>query len=125
MAANSGENLKIHGLVATGDLSAKQYHVAMLASTARTVKASTGPTAANVGILDNDPAAGEPASVIGAGMAKAMSGAAIAAGDLVTANTTAQLVATTSANNKVVGRAITAASGTAVLFEVFVGQSNF
>lgn len=125
MAANSGENFKIHGLTAVGDLSAKQYHVAMLASTARTVKASTGPTAANVGILDNDPVAGEPASVIGAGMAKAYSGAAIAAGDLVTANTTAQLVTTTTANNKVVGRAITAASGTAVLFEVFVAQGNF
>ena len=125
MAANSGENFKIHGLTAAASLTAKQYHAVMLATTARQVKAASAATVAIVGILQNDPAAGEPASVVGAGMTKAYSGAAIAAGDLVTANTTAQLVATTTANNKVIGRAITAASGTAVLFEVFVAPSNY
>lgn len=125
MAFNSGENFKIHGLTAAADLSAKQYHAVMLATTARQVKASNAKTAAHVGILQNDPVAGEPASVVGMGMTKAYSGAAVNAGDLVTANTTAQLVATTTANDKVLGRAITPASGTAVLFEVLVAPSNY
>ncbi len=124
MSANSGDNLRIHGLTAVGDLSAKQYHVAMLASTARQVKASTGGTAANIGILQNDPTAGEPASVVGAGMTKAYAGGNIAAGALVTANTTAQCVATTTANDKVVGKAITGASA-GQLFELFVTPSNY
>lgn len=124
MAANSGAQFNIHGLTAAADLSAKQYHVAMLATTARQVKASTGATVANIGILQNDPAAGEPASVVAAGMTKAYAGGNIAAGALVTANSTAQCVATTTANNQVVGRAITGASA-GELFELFVTQSNF
>lgn len=102
MATNSGENLRIHGLVAATDLSAKQYYVVMLATTAKQVKVSSGATANNVGILQNDPAAGEPASVVAGGMTKALAGGTINPGDLVTANTTAQCVATTTANNKVV-----------------------
>lgn len=125
MAFNSGENFKIHGLTAVGNLSAKQYHAVELATTARTVKASGGKARPNIGILQNDPVAGEPASVVGAGMTKAYSGAAIAAGALVTSNTTGQLVTSSTANDQVIGRAITAASGTAVLFEVFVAPSNF
>ena len=42
MATNSGENLRIHGLVAATDLSAKQYYVVMLATTAKQVKVSAG-----------------------------------------------------------------------------------
>lgn len=124
MASNSGENFKIHGLTAAESLTAKQYHVVVLASTARQVKAASSGTVQNLGILDNDPAAGEPASVIGAGMAKAYAGGNITAGALVTANSTAQCVATTTANNKVVGRAITGASS-GQLFEVFVLPSNY
>lgn len=122
MAANSGENLKIHGLTAVVDLSAKQYHVVALASTARTVKAATG--AAVIGILDNDPVAGQEASVIGAGMAKAYAGGNITPGAFVTANSTAQCVVTTTAAAKVVGRAITGASS-GQLFELFVATSNY
>lgn len=122
--SNTGEHLRIPGLVAAADLSAKQYHVVALASTAKQVKTAAAATGAVVGILQNDPLVGEAASVVGAGMTKAYSGAVIAAGDLVTANSTGQCIATTTANNKVIGKAITAASGTAVLFEVFVAMSN-
>ena len=122
---NTGEHLRIPGLVAAADLSAKQYHIAALATTAKQVKAAAAATGPIVGILQNDPLLGEAASVVCAGMTRAMSGAAIAAGDLVTANSTGQCVATTTANNKVVGRALTAATGTAVLFEILVSLSNF
>ena len=124
MAANSGDNLRIHGLTAAADLSAKQYHLVALATTARQVKQSAGGTALNVGVLQNDPVAGEPASVVAAGMTKAYSGAAITAGALLTANSTGQCVATTTANDKIVGKAITPASGTGVLFELFCSLSN-
>lgn len=125
MSFNSGENFKIHGLTALTDLAAKQYHAVALATTARTVKQAGGGTTPNIGILQNDPAAGEPASVVGAGMTKAYSGAPINAGALVTSNTTGQLVTTSTANHQVIGRAITAAAGTAVLFEVFVAPGNY
>lgn len=124
MAANTGEHLRIPGLVAGADLSAKQYHVVMLVTTAKQVKASTGATAGNIGILQNDPASGEAASVVGGGMTKAYAGGNINAGDFVTANTTAQCVATTTANNKTVGKALTGATA-GQLFEVFVSPGNF
>lgn len=124
MAMNSGENLKIHGLTATGDLSGKQYYVVALASTARTVKVASGATAANIGILDNDPVAGQEASVIGGGMAKALAGGNISAGAMVTANSTGVCIATTTAGNKVIGKAVTGASA-GQLFELFVVQSNY
>jgi len=124
MAANTGEHLRIPGLVAGADLSAKQYHAVMLTTTAKQVKASTGATAANIGILQNDPVTGEAASVVGGGFTKAYAGGNVAIGDLVTANTTAQCVATTTANNKVIGRAVTAAAA-GELFEVFVSLSNY
>lgn len=125
MAANTGEHLRIPGLVAAVDLSLKQYHVVMLASTAKQVKVASGGTVAVIGILQNDPLAGEAASVVCAGMTKAVAGAAITAGDLLTANSTGQCIATTTANNKVVGKALTAAALAGDHFELIVGLSNY
>jgi len=124
IAGNTGEHLRIPGLVAGADLSAKRYHVVMLVTTAKQVKVSTGPTAANIGVLQNDPKSDEAASVCGAGLSKAVAGGNIAVGDMITANSTGQCVATTTANNKVIGKAITAAAA-ADLFEVFLAPSNF
>lgn len=125
IAGNTGEHLRIPGLVAVGDLSAKRYHIAMLATTAKQVKVSTGPTVANIGILQNDPKAAESASVCGAGLTKGVAGGVIAAGDMITANSTGQCVATTTANHKVIGKAITAAVNAGDLFEVFLAPSNY
>ena len=124
VAGNTGEHLRIPGLVAVGDLSAKRYHIVMLATTAKQVKVSTGPTAANIGILQNDPKTQEAASVCGAGLTKGVAGGTIAVGDMITAKTTGQCAATTTANNKVIGKAITAAVA-ADLFEVFLAPSNY
>ena len=125
IAGNTGEHLRIPGLVAGVDLSAKRYHVVMLASTAKQVKVSTGPTVANIGVLQNDPKLNEAASVCGAGLTRAEAGGEIAAGDMITANTTGQCVATTTANDKVIGKAITAAATAGDLFEVFLAPSNY
>lgn len=125
MAGNTGEHLRIPGLVAGVDLSAKQYHVVMLSTTAKQVKVSSGPTVANIGILQNDPASGEAASVCGAGLTKAVAGGVIAAGDMVSANSTGRCAASTTANNKLIGKAITAAGADGDLFEIFLSLSNY
>lgn len=125
IAGNTGEHLRIPGLVAAGDLAAKRYLIVMLATTTKQVKVSTGPAVANIGILQNDPASGEAASVCGAGLTRGVAGGAVTAGDMVTANSTGQCVTTTTANNKVIGRAITAAAAAGDLIEVFLAPSNY
>ena len=125
IVGNTGEHLRIPGLVASGDLDAKQYHVVALATTAKAVKIAASGTVAVLGILQNDPKSGEAASVVCAGMTKAVAGGAIAVGDLLTANSTGQCIATTTANNKVVGKAITAVTTAGDLFELVVGLSNY
>lgn len=122
---NTGEHLRIPGLVAGADLSAKQYLLVRLASTAKTVLVAAAATAAFIGVLQNDPKSGEAASVVCAGLTKSIAGGAISPGDLVTANSTGQCVATTTANNKVVGKAVTAATTAGDHFELIVGLSNY
>lgn len=122
MTANSGDNLRIPGLTAAADLSAKQYYVAALNSTGQ-VKVGAK-TAANVGILQNDPAAGEPASVVASGMTKAYAGEDIPRGSWVTSNSTGQCVVSTTANASMIGRAVTVGAA-GKLFEVFVALTNY
>lgn len=122
---NTGEHLRIPGLVAGADLSAKQYLLVRLASTAKTVLVAGAATGALIGVLQNDPKSGEAASVVCAGLTKSIAGGAISPGDLVTANSTGQCVATTTANNKVVGKAVTAATTAGDHFELIVGLSNY
>ena len=122
---NTGEHLRIPGLVAGADLSAKQYFLMRLASTAKTVLVAGAATAALIGVLQNDPKSGEAASVVCAGLTKSIAGGAISPGDLVTANSTGQCVATTTANNKVAGKAVTAATTAGDHFELIVGLSNY
>ena len=123
---NTGEHLRIPGLVAGADLDAKQYHLVRLAATtAKTVLVAAAATVGIIGVLQNDPKSGEPASVVCAGLTKGVAGGAITPGDLVTANTTGQCVATTTANNKVAGKAVTAATTAGDHFELIVGLSNY
>lgn len=125
MAVNTGEHLRIPGLVAGADLSAKQYHLVRLATTAKTVLVAGAATGPIIGVLQNDPLSGEAASVVCAGMTKSIAGGAISPGDLLTANSTGQCVATTTANNKVAGKALTAATTPGDQFELIVGLSNY
>jgi len=125
IVGNTGEHLRIPGLLAGADLSAKQYHlVRIAASTAKTALAAGAATATIIGVLQNDPLLGEAASVVCAGMTKSVAGGAITPGALLTANSTGQCVATTAANNAVVGRALTAAANAGDLFELVVTLSN-
>lgn|SRR5690554_1817722 len=82
------------GLVAGADLSNAQYQVVKFASTAGAVVSVSATTDPAIGILQNDPTAGQPASIAGPGsVATALAGANdIAAGDLLGFNSSGQVV---------------------------------
>lgn len=78
-----------------------------------------------LGLIQNTvTAADDVCEVAVAGGAKGLAGGTISQGDLLAADSNGALVATTSANDKVIGMAEEdAVSGD--LFSVLVGQSNF
>lgn len=123
--ANYGQIISVPGLLAGADLSAYQYRPVKLASTAGEVVAATANTDAVVGILQNDPTDGQAASVAGVGsLTIAKSGTSvIAAGAYLTCNTTG-LVATTSDNALICGRATQAATaaGDLIMITVLAGR---
>lgn len=81
------------GLVAGVTLATSQYKVVKFASTANAVIAVAATTDKAIGILQNDPAAGEAAIVAGPGsIATALAGATdIAVGELLGFNSTGQV----------------------------------
>lgn len=83
----------IPGLVAGLTLAAKQYHVVKFASTAGAVVSVTASTDVAIGIVQNDPTAGQPALIAGPGdIAIAVAGQAdLAAGELLGYNSTGQV----------------------------------
>ena len=69
---------------AGADLSAKQFYVVYLSSADTVNVATSNSTQVPIGILQNDPESGKPASVCVSGVSKAEAGGAISAGDIVT-----------------------------------------
>jgi hypothetical protein len=124
--ATFSEQFRIPGLVATSDLSSHQYKVVKLASTAGQVKVSAAATDAHLGILQNDPAAGEVASIAFVGVSKAVAAASVTAGSLLTANSTGQVKATTTGNDRVIGLALSASTNAGDIIRVMLsGLSNY
>lgn len=124
MATGSQETIKVPGLVASASLAAKQYHVVALASTAGEVIVAAAGTSKCLGILQNDPAAGEPTSIVAFGLTKAVAEASVSAGALLTANSTGQVQATTTANDQIVGRALSASVNAGDMIDVFAYSAN-
>lgn len=83
-------------LVAAADLSTKQYNVVKIDSNGQAAVAGAGE--AGIGILVNNPVAGQSASVQIGGVAKAKAGGNITAGAAVAANASGVLVAATTGN---------------------------
>lgn len=92
----------IPGLVAGVSLASHQYKVIKAASTAGAVIPVNASTDVAIGILQNDPTAGQPALIAGPGdIAIGIAGANnLALGNLLGYNTTGQLI-TASANDKI------------------------
>lgn len=118
-----GKTITIPGLTAGVSLTAAQYKVVKFASTASAVISVAATTDFAVGVLQNDPAAGEAAEVAYLGVAIALAGVNdLAVGELVGFNSTGQVVDHTTDNRRIIGQALTAS--TAVGDEVRVALSG-
>lgn len=95
--ATYGEYQTIPGLIANSTgLTAKQYYFVQLESTGGIVKLSTSGTSKTIGVVQNDPAAGEAAEVAWSGVFKAAAEASVAIGDWVTSSSTGRAKTTTT-----------------------------
>lgn len=83
-------------LVAAADLSAKQFCAVKIDTNGQAAVAGAGE--AGVGVLLNNPVAGQSASIQIGGVAKAKAGATIAAGAAVAANASGLLITATTGN---------------------------
>jgi len=95
--------------VASGDLSANQYYFVRYAAQDVVYLASSGGAMANIGILQNQPANGEHASVVWLGSTFVKVGSSVSANDMLMS--TAGGTATTAVSGQnMLARALTAGS---------------
>jgi len=106
--ATFGKYESIPGLTATSTLAASQYKVVQLSSTAGQVKLATSGTSKIIGIVQNDPAAGEAADVAFLGVVKGAAETSVAVGDKVTSSSTGRLKTTTTDGDVILGTALEA-----------------
>ena len=121
MTLASSNFIAIPGLTAGADLSAKQYYVVKLASTAKQVIVGAAATDGVIGVVQNDPASGEEALVAALGVVKVATEASVTAGDWLAASTTGRAKTTTSANDDVIGRALETNSAAGDIIGVLIG----
>jgi predicted RecA/RadA family phage recombinase len=99
------------GLKATATLAAKQYYIVQASSTAGEVKVCTTPASDPVlGVVQNDPAAGEAADVAFSGVCKAAAETGVSFGDRVTCSATSRVKTTTTDGDRIVGIALAAST---------------
>jgi hypothetical protein len=95
------------------DLTNFQYYVAKLDSTGK-VTPSTAATDKHVGVIETNPSSTSDYAVVrmlqGDGTYHVIAGGTIAVGDLLTANSSSQAVATTTGGDQLIGQAIHAAA---------------
>jgi len=106
--ATFGKYESIPGLIATSTLAAAQYKVVQLSSTAGQVKLATSGTSKIVGVVQNDPAAGEAADVAFLGVVKGAAETSVSVGDYLTASSTGRLKSTTTTGHVTLGIALEA-----------------
>ncbi len=114
-------------LPADGDLSSNQFRIVGVDDNGR-AQIQTGVATPCIGILMNKPAATDrPAEIAIVGsIVKVEAGAALNERDYIRANTGGIATATTTAEDEVVGIALSAAAASADLFEMLViGPANY
>lgn len=94
-------------IVAGEDLTAAQFSIVQLSATGE-IEAGEGATDLLVGVLQNTPGAGEMATYRFIGTAKVKLGGTVGIGAWVTSDASGHGVATTTANDAVIGRALEA-----------------
>src|SRR3990167_524157 len=101
----------IPGITAGLTLAAHQYKVVKWASTANAVVVVTATTSEAIGVVLNDPAAGEIALVADDGIVPCIAGASdLAAGENVGYNTTGQVADHTTDNRRSIGKVLEAST---------------
>ena len=118
--ATWGEYWTIPGLTAQSSLASAQYYVVQLASTAGKVKLATSATSKIIGVVMNDPGAGEAAEVAFVGVVKVAAEASVSIGDWVTSSSTGR-AKTSSGEDRVLGVALEASSTAGNYIRVAVG----
>lgn len=115
MPVTYGQYLTAPGLKAgSGSLASYQYYVVRAGSTAGTIAvAVTAATDPIIGILQNDPAAGEAAEVAVSGVCWALAEASVAPGDVLTCSSTGRVKTTTTNLDQAVGKSLCNASTSA------------
>jgi hypothetical protein len=124
MSLSSSNYITLPGLTASATLAAKQYYVVKMASTAKQVIVGAAATDAVIGVVQNDPAAGEEALVAIAGACKAAAEASVSAGDFVASSTTGRVKTTTTGNDDYVGKAIEASSAAGDIITIILAIGN-
>jgi hypothetical protein len=111
-------------LVAAAALTAKQFYAVKIDSNGKAALAGAGEAA--IGIVQNNPGAGQPASVMVSGSSKAVAGGSITAGDVVAANADGKLVAATKGRTNTAdeGGATDALLGSNVIGIALTGASS-
>jgi hypothetical protein len=120
--ATFGEYWVNPGLTAYASLADKQYYIVQLSSTAGKVKLATSATSVIIGVVMNDPAAGEPAEVAYNGIVKVAAEASVSIGEYVTSSSTGR-AKTSSGEDVVLGRALEASSTAGNYIRVAIGGS--
>ena len=119
--ATYGQYWAIPGLVATGSLASNQYYVVLAASTAGTVKvATTKATDKVIGILQNDPAAGEVAEVAFLGICKAAAETTVVYGERLTVSSTGRVKTVAADGDRGIGVALEASSAAGDIIRIIV-----
>jgi hypothetical protein len=111
------EAIEVISVEASADLSAHQFKFMALSSGQLALQTSS--SAANVGVLQDKPAAaGRVGSVAISGRVKVVSGAAVSVGALVMSSTTGKAITATGSGNRVEGLALTASGADGELIEI-------
>lgn len=125
MAYKASQPLKIT-LESAADLSAKQYHFVKVDASGKAA-ACTGATDKPIGVLQNDPTAGQTAEIVVVGVTKVSSDAALNEGDLIGTSADGQADAKTpgvDTTEYVVGQMMTATGDAAVIGTALVNCAN-
>lgn len=111
MAYSSSNNVRLTGLLAGADLSAKQFYAVKLASTAGEVVVCNATTDHALGVLQNAPADGEPADIMTQGISKMVANStAVTAGSDVGWSAEGQAASRSAAGSRQFGTALESSS---------------
>lgn len=112
------------GLVATSTLAAKQWYLVKASTTAGEVKVGSANTDQIIGVLQNDPAAGEAAVIGIGGVLKVAAEASVSIGAMLTCSSTGRAKTTTTDGDVCIGSALDASSSAGDIIRVVSGINH-